>query len=104
MSLNSNSIRGIFFVSNYINFSFDAYFKVNGNDIWIYVNNTMIFCRISNEIANVLSIIYTSHSILNTIIDIDMSLIDSLNFVLIRDILKLILMLIQGFYYYKFRC
>ena len=92
MSLNSNSIRGIFFVSNYINFSFDACFEVNGNDIWIYVNDTMIFCGISNEIANTLSILYTSHSILNTIIDI--SLIDSLNFVLIRDILELILMLI----------
>lgn len=94
MSLNSNSIRGIFFVSNYINFSFDIDFDVNDNDIWIYVNNTMIFCGISNEIANALSIIYTSHSILNTIIDIDMSLIDSLNFVLIQDILELILMLI----------
>lgn len=33
MSLNSNSIRDIFFVSNYINFSFDACFEVNGNDI-----------------------------------------------------------------------
>ncbi|QWM90296.1 hypothetical protein [uncultured phage cr25_1] len=33
MSLNSNSIRGIFFVSNYINFSFDACFEVNDNDI-----------------------------------------------------------------------
>ncbi len=32
MSLNSNSIRGIFFVSNYINFSFDACFEVNGNN------------------------------------------------------------------------
>lgn len=94
MSLNSNSIRGIFFVSNYINFSFDACFEVNSNDIWIYVNNTMIFCGISNKIANALSIIYTSHSILNTIIGIDMSLIDSLNFALIRDILELILMLI----------
>lgn len=103
MSLNSNSIRGIFFVSNYINFSFDACFEVNSNDIWIYVNNTMIFCGISNEIANALSILYTSHSILNIIIGIDMSLIDSLNFVLIRDILELILMLIQGFYYCKFR-
>lgn len=94
MSLNSNSIRGIFFVSNYINFSFDACFEVNDNDIWIYVNDTMIFCRISNEIANALNILYTSHSILNTIIDIDMLLIDSLNFVLIQDILELILMLI----------
>ena len=94
MSLNSNSISGIFFVSNYINFSFDVCFEVNGNDIWIYVNNTMIFCGISNEIANTLSILYTSHSIFNTIIDIDMSLIDSLNFALIRDILELILMLI----------
>ena len=94
MSLNSNSIGGIFFVSNYINFSFDAYFKVNGNDIWIYVNDAIIFCGISNEIANTLSILYTSHSILNIIISIDMSLIDSLNFVLIRDILELILMLI----------
>lgn len=94
MSLNSNSIRGIFFVSNYINFSFYACFEVNDNDIWIYVNNTMIFCGISNEITNVLSILYTSHSILNTIIDIDMSLIDSLNFALIQDILELILMLI----------
>ena len=94
MSLNSNSIRGIFFVSNYINFSFDACFEVNGNDIWIYVNNTMIFCGISNEIANVLSIIYTSHSILNTIIDIDMTLINILYFKLILNILKLILTLI----------
>lgn len=94
MSLNSNSIRGIFFVSNYINFLFDACFEVNSNDIWIYVNNTMIFCGISNEIANALSIIYTSYSILNIIIGIDMSLIDSLNFALIRDILELILMLI----------
>lgn len=64
----------------------------------------MIFCEISNEIANTLSILYTLHFILNTIIDIDMSLIDLLNFVLIRDILELILMLIQGFYYCKFRC
>lgn len=63
----------------------------------------MIFCGISNEIANTLSILYTSHSILNTIIDIDMSLIDSLNFALIRYILKLILILIQSFYYCKFR-
>lgn len=94
MSLNSNSIRGIFFVSNYINFSFDIDFDVNINDIRIYVNDTMIFCEISNEIANALSILYTLHFILNTIIDIDMSLIDSLNFVLIRDILELILMLI----------
>lgn len=94
MSLNSNSIRGIFFVSNYINFSFDACFEVNGNDIWIYVNDTMIFCGISNEIANALSIFYILHSILNAIIDIDMALIDSLNFVLIQDILELILMLI----------
>lgn len=54
----------------------------------------MIFCGISNEITNALSILYTSHSILNTIISIDMSLIDSLNFALIRDILELILMLI----------
>ena len=54
----------------------------------------MIFCGISNEIANTLSILYTSYSILNTIIDIDMSLIDSLNFTLIQDILELILMLI----------
>lgn len=54
----------------------------------------MIFCGISNEITNALSILDTSHSILNTIIDIDMSLIDSLNFALIRDILELILMLI----------
>lgn len=54
----------------------------------------MIFCGISNEITNVLSILYTSHSILNTIISIDMSLIDSLNFALIQDILELILMLI----------
>lgn len=54
----------------------------------------MIFCGISNEITNALSIIYTSHSILNTIIDIDMSLIDLLNFTLIQDILELILMLI----------
>mgnify|MGYP006947966500 FL=1 len=54
----------------------------------------MIFCGISNEIANALSILYTLHSILNTIIYIDMSLIDSLNFVLIQDILELILMLI----------
>lgn len=54
----------------------------------------MIFCGISNEIANTLSILYTSHSIFNTIIDIDMSLIDSLNFALIQDILELILMLI----------
>lgn len=102
--MNSNSIRGIFIVANCINFSFDVYFKVNGNDIWIYVNDAMIFCGISNEITNALSILYTSHSILNTIIDIDMSLIDSLNFALIRDILELILMLIQGFYYCKFRC
>lgn len=94
MSLNSNSIRGIFFVSDYINFSFDACFEVNGNDIWIYVNDTMIFCGISNEIANTLSILYTSHFILNIIIGIDMSLIDSLNFALIQDILELILMLI----------
>ena len=92
--MNSNSIRGIFFVSNYINFSFDACFEVNGDNILIYVNNTMIFCEISNEIANTLSILYTSHSILNIIIGIDMSLIYSLNFVLIRDILELILMLI----------
>ena len=92
--MNSNSIRGIFIVANCINFSFNVYFKVNGNNIWIYVNDTMIFCGISNEIANALSIIYTSHSILNTIIDIDISLIDSLNFVLIQDILELILMLI----------
>jgi hypothetical protein len=54
----------------------------------------MIFCGISNEIANTLSILYTSHSILNIIIGIDMSLIDSLNFALIKDILELILMLI----------
>ena len=94
MSLNSNSIRGIFFVSNYINFSFDACFEVNSNDIWIYVNDAMIFCGISNEIANALSIIYTLYSILNTIIDIDMLLIDLLNFALIQDILELILMLI----------
>ena len=94
MSLNSNSIRDIFFVSNYINFSFDVCFEVNGNDIWIYVNDAMIFCEISNEITNALSILYTSHSILNTIIDIDMLLIDSLNFALIQDILELILMLI----------
>ena len=94
MSLNSNSIRGIFFVSNYINFSFDACFEVNGNDIWIYVNDAIIFCGISNEIANTLSILYTSYSILNIIISINMSLIDSLNFVLIQDILELILMLI----------
>lgn len=94
MSLNSNSIRGIFFVSNYINFSFDACFEINGNDILIYVNDTMIFCGISNEIANTLSILYTSHSILNIIIGIDMLLIDSLNFALIQDILELILMLI----------
>ena len=94
MSLNSNSIRGIFFVSNYINFSFDACVEVNGNDILIYVNDTMIFCGISNEIANTLSILYTSHSILNIIIGIDMLLIDSLNFALIQDILELILMLI----------
>ena len=92
--MNSNSIRGIFFVSNYINFSFDACFEVNGNDIWIYVNDTMIFCGISNEIVNILSILYTSHSIFNTIIDIDMLLIDLLNFALIQDILELILMLI----------
>ena len=92
--MNSNSIRDIFFVSNYINFSFDACFEVNSDNILIYVNDTMIFCGISNEIANTLSILYTSHSILNTIIDIDMSLIDSLNFVLIQDILELILMLI----------
>lgn len=64
----------------------------------------MIFCGIYNEIANALSIIYTSHFILNIIIGIDMSLIDSLNFTLIQDILELILMLIQGFYYCKFRC
>ena len=101
--MNSNSIRGIFIVANCINFSFDACFKVNGNNIWIYVNDIMIFCGISNEIANTLSILYTSHSILNIIIDINMSLIDSLNFALIRDILELILMLIQGFYYCKFR-
>lgn len=94
MSLNSNSIRGIFFVSDYINFSFDACFKVNGNDIWIYVNDTMIFCGISNEIANVLSILYTSHFILNTTIDIDMTLINILYFKLILNILKLILILI----------
>ena len=94
MSLNSNSIRGIFFVSNYINFSFDIDFDVNSNDIWIYVNDTMIFCGISNEIANALSILYTLHSILNTIIDIDILLIDSLNFALIQDISELILMLI----------
>ena len=94
MSLNSNSIRGIFFVSNYINFSFYACFEVNSNDIWIYVNDAMIFCGISNEIANALSIIYTLYSILNTIIDIDMLLIDLLNFALIQDILELILMLI----------
>ena len=92
--MNSNSIRGIFIVTNCINFSFDVCFEVNGNDIWIYVNDTMIFCGISNEIANALSILYTSHSIFNTIIDIDMSLIDSLNFALIQDILELILMLI----------
>ena len=102
--MNSNSIRGIFIVANCINFSFDVCFEVNDNYIWIYVNDAMIFCGISNEITNALSILYTSHSILNTIIDIDMSLIDSLNFVLIRDILELILMLIQGFYYCKFRC
>lgn len=54
----------------------------------------MIFCGISNEIANALSIIYTLYSILNTIIDIDMLLIDLLNFALIQDILELILMLI----------
>jgi len=54
----------------------------------------MIFCEISNEIANTLSILYTSHSILNIIISIDMSLINSLNFTLIQDILELILMLI----------
>ena len=102
--MNLNSIRGIFIVANCINFSFDACFEVNGNDIWIYVNDAMIFCRISNEIANTLSILYTSHSILNIIIGINMSLIDSLNFTLIQDILELILMLIQGFYYYKFRC
>lgn len=53
-----------------------------------------IFCGISNEITNTLSILYTSYSILNIIIGIDMSLIDSLNFVLIQDILELILMLI----------
>lgn len=94
MSLNSNSIRGIFFVSNYINFSFDACFEVNDNDIWIYVNDTMIFCGISNEIANVLSILYTSHFILNTIIGIDMTLINILYFKLILNILKLILILI----------
>ena len=58
------------------------------------MNDTTIFCGISNEITNTLSILYTSHSILNTIIDIDMSLIDSLNFALIQDILELILMLI----------
>ena len=101
--MNSNSIRGIFIVTNCINFSFDACFEVNGNDIWIYVNDAMIFCGISNEIVNTLSILYTSYSILNIIIGIDMSLIDSLNFALIRDILELILMLIQGFYYCKFR-
>ena len=81
MSLNSNSIRGIFFVSNYINFSFDIDFDVDNGVIY-------------NEIANALSILYTLHSILNTIIYIDMLLIDSLNFALIRDILELILMLI----------
>lgn len=32
MSLNSNSIRGIFIVANCINFSFDACFEVNGNN------------------------------------------------------------------------
>lgn len=94
MSLNSNSIRGIFFVSNYINFSFDACFEVNSNDIWIYMNNTMIFCGISNEIANTLSILYTSHFILNTTIGIDMTLINMLYFKLILNILKLILILI----------
>lgn len=103
MSLNSNSIRGIFFVSNYINFSFDACFEVNGNNIWIYVNDAMIFCGISNEIVNILSILYTLHSILNTIIGIDMTLIDIRYFALILDILELILILIQGFYYCKFR-
>lgn len=92
--MNSNSIRGIFIVTNCINFSFDVYFKVNGNDIWIYVNDAMIFCGISNEIANALSIIYTLHSILNTIIGIDMTLINILYFKLILNILKLILILI----------
>jgi hypothetical protein len=54
----------------------------------------MIFCGISNEIANVLSILYTSHFILNTIIGIDMTLINILYFKLILNILKLILILI----------
>lgn len=44
----------------------------------------MIFCGISNEIANALNILYTSHSILNAIIDIDIALIDSLNFAIIK--------------------
>ena len=54
-----------------------------------------IFCGISNEITNTLSILITAYPILHTLIYIDMMLIDIRYFALILDILELILMLIQ---------
>lgn len=53
-----------------------------------------IFCGISNEIANTLSILITAYSILYTLIYIDMKLIDTRYFELILDILELILRLL----------
>nr|DAP48591.1 MAG TPA: hypothetical protein [Crassvirales sp.] len=53
-----------------------------------------IFCGISNEITNTLSILITAYSILHTLIYIDMMLIDIRYFALILDILELILRLL----------
>lgn len=53
-----------------------------------------IFCGISNEIANTLSILITAYFILYTLIYIDMKLIDTRYFELILDILELILRLL----------
>ena len=53
-----------------------------------------VFCGISNEIANTLSILITAYFILYTLIYIDMKLIDARYFELILDILELILRLL----------
>ena len=53
-----------------------------------------IFCGISNEITNTLSILITAYFILYILIYIDMKLIDTRYFELILDILELILRLL----------